>query len=433
MPRCEFCSAEALPLTRTSTRVWLGCPSCHQTWNVDVEGFSTESSPNAIASSTSPSERRAIARGCLIAALGVTLALTLRFLLRPALGDASPFLLFTPAVAIAAVYGGVTPAALATALSTALGSHFFLIAPGEPIIEKWDRVMLFVIVSAVITGSTSLLRRSRQQLAESLWREQKARARAEAADRTKDDFLALISHELQTPLSVVLGRIAGLRRQRMNPEAVDHALDAIERNAHVLNRLVDDVLDRSRIATGTLRLDPQLVSLNTVVAAAIDQMRGKIDAGGLLLDLSTPASDPAIFGDSIRLQQVLANLLTNAVKFTDPGGHVSVTVTQANDRARIVVADTGHGMRPDLLPHIFDAFRQGPETLAQSARGLGLGLAISRHLIERHEGTISAASGGPGRGSTFTITLPLAGRPYQPNPQSSVPLHSRDKSPFSIH
>jgi signal transduction histidine kinase len=145
-------------------------------------------------------------------------------------------------------------------LGTALGSRFFLSEVPESVVEKWDRVLLFVVVAVVMTSSSTLLRRSRRGLAASLWREQKARAMAEAVDRTKDDFLALVSHESQTPMSVVLGWIAAIRQRRLDPEALDHALDAVERNARILSRLVDDVLDRSRIATGTLHLAPQVIS-----------------------------------------------------------------------------------------------------------------------------------------------------------------------------
>jgi signal transduction histidine kinase len=418
MMECEFCGRHAAQLARTASRVWLGCSRCHRTWNVDVEscGTTTDELLLGIRDEDS-SPQMSVARGCLVAALTVAVALLVRMLLRPALGNASPFLLFTPAVAIAAFYGGVIPAALATALSTALGSHFVLGGAGEPVVEKWDRVILFVVVSAVMTASSTLLRRSRRQLAASLWREQKARAMAEAADRIKDDFLALISHELQTPMSVVLGWIAAIRQRRLNSDAVDHALEAIERNARILSRLVDDVLDRSRIATGTLRLDPQVISLLTVVRAAVDQMRAKIEAAGLHLKVAEPDNDMAVVGDSIRLQQVFTNLLSNAVKFTPKGGQISVALMATEQDARVTVADTGSGITGDVLPYVFDAFRQGQATLQQSSHGLGLGLSISRYLAERHDGTITVVSGGPGRGSAFTVTLPLA---QQPSPHGEV-------------
>ncbi len=413
MLQCEFCGGPAAQLARTVSRVWLGCPQCHRTWNVDVETCRSALAGVGSVPDDPRATRMSLARGCLVGALAVALALTVRVLLGPVLGVASPFLLFTPAVAIAALYGGVGPGIFATALSTILGSHFLLSTAGEPIVEQWDRVVLFVVVSVVMTGSITLLRRSRQQLAASLWREQKARAMAEAADRTKDDFLALISHELQTPMSVVLGWIAAIRQRRLNPDALDHALDAVERNAKILSRLVDDVLDRSRIATGTLRLDPQVISLVTVVRAAVDQGRGKVESAGIHLETTVPSDEVAVVADSIRLQQVFTNLLSNAAKFTPRGGRISVELTVTDRQARVRVADTGSGISPDMLPHVFDAFRQGRETLQQSSHGLGLGLSIARYLIERHDGTITVASDGPGLGSAFTVTLPVARQPLE--------------------
>lgn len=349
-----------------------------------------------------------IGRGCLLAAGLAIGALTLRMLLRPAIGNASPFLLFTPVVGIAALYGGMVPGVFATILSTALGSHFFLSLTGEPVVERWDRVILFVLVGTVITVSSALLRRSREQLAASLWREQKAHAVAQAADRTKDDFLAMISHELQTPISVILGWLSMTREGVLEPEATARALDTVERNARMLSRLVDDVLDRSRIATGTLRLDPQLISLVTVLHAAIDQVRGKIESSGLDLHTSLPSINVSIVGDSIRLQQVFTNLLTNAVKFTARGGSISVSLTTKEADATVTVTDTGSGISAEMLPLVFEPFRQGRETLRQSTLGLGLGLSIARYLVERHQGTIRCDSDGPGRGASFIVTLPLA-------------------------
>ena len=414
MLHCEFCRGPAVELVRTAARVWLGCPRCHQTWNIDIAGYNA-AIVDPVVRRKPGSSMTGLIRGCLIASFTVAMALIVRLLLRPAIGSASPFLLFTPAVAISAIYGGLVPGVLATSLSTVLGSHFFLAGIGEPVIEKWDRVVLFAIVGAVLTGASTLLRRSRHQLAASLWREQKARAVAEAADRAKDDFLALVSHELRTPMSVVLGWVTVMREQRLNPERAANALGAIERNAQILSRLVDDVLDRSRIATGTLKLDRHLISLMTVIRAAVDQMRSRIESAGLTLDLTEPPAEPKILGDSVRLQQVLTNLLTNAVKFTPSGGHISVTVTQDHSRATVIVSDSGAGIPAALLPHVFDPFRQGPQTGGPSSSpGLGLGLAIARDLIEQHEGSITATSDGPGLGSSFTIALPLAASPARP-------------------
>jgi signal transduction histidine kinase len=408
VPQCEFCDEPAVQLARTATRVWIGCPHCHRTWIVDAE--SSEGTVGEIVFTPECTEPRqmSVIGGSLIAVLTVSLALVLRMFLRPILGSSSPFLLFTPAVAISAFYGGVVPGSIATVLSTVLGSHFFLERTSEPLVEQWDRVILFMLVGGVITASSTLLRRSREQLSASLWNEQKARAVAEAADRAKDDFLALISHELRTPLSVVLGWMEAIRQGRLGQDALEHALDAVDRNARILSRLVDDVLDRSRMVTGRLRLDPQIISLGAVVRAAADQMRGKIELAGLNLEVRLPAEDPTIVGDFIRLQQVFTNLLSNALKFTPKSGRISVAIDVADVEAHVTVADSGSGIAPDLLPHVFDAFRQGVETRQQSPQGLGLGLSIARYLVEHHDGTITAASSGPGRGAVFTVTLPRA-------------------------
>jgi signal transduction histidine kinase len=408
MGECEVCGRRAVELAQTGRRIWLGCPRCHRTWNVGAEDYHDAAGDVAAQKVHESQAPMSFIRGYLIAVLTVVLALILRMLLRPLLGDASPFLLFTPAVAISALYGGIGPGVLATALSTSFGSHFFLRSTGELVIEKWDRLILFAVVGAVITTSSALLRRSRRQLSASLWREQKARAMAEAADQAKDEFLALVSHELRNPMNVVLGWIAALRRDRLSPAESQHAIDAIERNASMCNRLVDDVLDRSRIATDTLRLDPQVISLDTAVRAAVDQMRGKIEAAGLDLHVAISGDDTMIVGDSIRLQQVFTNLLSNAIKFTPRGGGVSVATTVAQGKARVTVTDTGSGITAEFLPHVFDAFRQDRHTLQHSSRGLGLGLSISRYLVERHGGTITATSEGRGRGSVFTVLLPLA-------------------------
>jgi uncharacterized protein DUF4118 len=176
MRACEFCGRGAAELAQTGRRIWLGCSHCHRTWNIALEDYDVTASAEAVQDDYQGHPPVSLLRGYLIAVLTVVLALLARILLHPLLGDASPFLLFTPAVAITALYGGVGPGAVATALSTIVGSHFFLRSPGELVIEKWDRVILFAVVGAVITTSSALLRRSRRQLAASLWHEQKARA-----------------------------------------------------------------------------------------------------------------------------------------------------------------------------------------------------------------------------------------------------------------
>jgi signal transduction histidine kinase len=361
-------------------------------------------------------------RGLFIAAFGVLLAFGVRIALRPLIGSASPFLMFTPAVAIAALYGGGFSGALATAASAILGSHFFLRALGEPALANWDRTVLFVVVGAVITGSSSYVQRARAELSRSLWREQKARAVAEAADRGKDDLLALISHELRVPASVILGRASMLRSSGYSAVSLPRAVDAIERNGQMIARLIEDLLEQSRIATGTLHLDPQPISLTTVLHTSIDQVRAKIVLKEQTLEPVWPDADVRIVGDSIRLQQVFTNLLSNSVKFTPPRGRIRVELTRTSALAEIKVVDTGAGIDPEFLPHVFEPFRQSGRTRGDSQSGLGLGLSVARHIVERHNGTIRVDSVGAGCGATFTVTLPRLDPQMECGIRGSAPL-----------
>lgn len=409
MADCELCHGPVDELARTSTQVWLGCPRCLHSWSVAAQGgrpSATDRTSIANARSTVPP----FARGCLIAGLAVGTAFVIRIVLTPVLGSASPFLLFTPAVATAALYGGMFPGMLATALSTALGSHFFLAEDGEAVVERWDRIGLFLLVGAVITISISKLRRSRELIAASLWREQRARAMAEAADRGKEDFLALMSHELRTPLSLMLGWIALIRQRQMDIDAQERAFETIDRNARIMSRLVEDVLERSRLETGMLRLDRRQMSLSAIVRAAIEQTRPRLESQGLQCVVNLPVEDCVVLADSERLQQVFTNLLANAMKFTPGGGRISIDMTTSATDATVTVSDTGCGIAQELLPHVFEVFRQGQERQQRSSDGLGLGLSIVHGLVERHGGTIRVKSDGPRLGSAFTVTLPLAVR-----------------------
>lgn len=347
-------------------------------------------------------------RGGLILSLAVGLAFAARLGLKPFIGAASPFLLFTPAVMIASFFVGPTAGAAATIASAILGSHFFLQTLGEPAIERWDRVALFLLVGASITIMSEIVRSTRQRLRDSLARERKARAEAEAANKIKDDFLAVVSHELRTPASVILGWASAIRTRSLTGDSLNRAVEAIERNARVQSKLVEDVLETSRVASGTLRLEPQRADLTALVSAAVEQLRPTIEACGLHLDIELPGEPAIVFVDPIRIQQVLANLLSNASKFTPQGGRITVLMTTTDTRAIVAVADTGVGITPEFLPRVFRRFEQDAATIGHSRRGLGLGLSIAHHLVEQHGGVLEAASEGRGRGATFTMTLPLA-------------------------
>jgi signal transduction histidine kinase/ActR/RegA family two-component response regulator len=227
----------------------------------------------------------------------------------------------------------------------------------------------------------------------------------EAAE-AKDRFLAVLSHELRTPLTAILGYAAFARKGKMNEAGVREALEVIERNAKLQTQLIEDLLDVSRIISGSLRLQVRPIALGPVVEAAVANAHPGAQAKRIPLDLVLHPSTVTIAGDPVRIQQIVSNLLVNAVKFTPPGGAVEVRLERSGPEARIVVHDTGSGIRREFLPHVFDRFRQDDATEARSHGGLGLGLAIVRHLVALHDGSVHAESPGEGQGSTFIVSLP---------------------------
>jgi PAS domain S-box-containing protein len=238
--------------------------------------------------------------------------------------------------------------------------------------------------------------------------ERAARAEAEEANRAKDEFLSTLSHELRTPLTPILGWIAMLRRGSLDEKAQQRAFEIIERSAKAQVQLVADLLDVSRIVTGKLHLEPRPVDFDDVVRASAAVVQPAADAKRIALTLSLPPRSTLLMGDPDRLQQVVWNLLSNAVKFTPEGGQVTVRLGQVERDAVLSVSDSGIGIPPAFLPYVFDRFRQADATSTRRFGGLGLGLAIVRHLVELHGGSVTAASEGDGRGATFAVRLPLA-------------------------
>ena len=255
-----------------------------------------------------------------------------------------------------------------------------------------------------------------KQLKAALASEQMARAEAENANRLKDEFLDTVSHELRTPLTAILGWAHMIRSNSLDQATILRAIETIERNAQAQAQLVEDILDVSRVATGKLRLNIEPVDVATVINAAIDSVLLAADSKDIQLEVTLDPSARYVSGDSGRLQQITWNLLSNAIKFTPSGGRVSVRLERDGSNAQIRVSDTGQGISPQFIPFIFERFRQADGSSTRRHGGLGLGLAIVRHLVELHGGTVQAASPGEGLGSTFTIKLPLA------------PSHERTKS-----
>jgi signal transduction histidine kinase/ActR/RegA family two-component response regulator len=236
---------------------------------------------------------------------------------------------------------------------------------------------------------------------------EKARASAEAANRAKDEFLATMSHELRTPLNAVLGWTMILRTSGDNEATRQRALDTIERNARAQAQIIEDLLDVSRIVTGKLRLEIGAVDLESVIDSALDSIRLAADSKRIQIRRQIDKTASVVTGDATRLHQVVSNLLTNAVKFTPPRGWIEVRLDGADGMARVSVKDNGQGISPEFLPYVFERFRQADGSTTRAHGGLGLGLAIVRHLIDLHGGSVRAESDGEGQGATFIVELPL--------------------------
>lgn len=254
-------------------------------------------------------------------------------------------------------------------------------------------------------------RRVEECLRLSLVGEQMARAEAETANRMKDEFLATVSHEIRTPLNAIMGWSHLLRSGSLDAATTERAIETIDRNAKSQAQIIEDILDVSRIITGKLLLNNEQVDIASVINAAIDSVQLAIDSKDLQLEVTHDPMARHTIGDANRLQQVVWNLLGNAIKFTPTGGRIELRVERDEDNLQIQVIDNGQGIGGEFLPYIFDRFSQADGTTTRKHGGLGLGLAIVRHLVELHGGTIKAESGGLGLGATFTVHLPFARPP----------------------
>jgi signal transduction histidine kinase/ActR/RegA family two-component response regulator len=277
-----------------------------------------------------------------------------------------------------------------------------------------------VALGESLESSANLLSQRERERTENLARAEMAREQAEAANRIKDEFLAVLSHELRSPLNPILGWSKLLRTGRLDATKTAHALETIERNAKLQTQLIEDLLDVSRILQGKLGLNMASVNLAVTIEAALETVRLAAQAKSIQIQLRLDPTTGQVLGDSARLQQVIWNLLSNAVKFTPEGGQVDIRVEHSSSHAQIQVSDTGKGIPPDFLPHVFEYFRQADSTTTRKFGGLGLGLAIARHLVELHGGTVWAESPGEGLGATFTVRLPLMPLPTS-TPQDSLP------------
>src|SRR5437016_1570222 len=314
--------------------------------------------------------------------------------------------LFVAAVMVSAWLGGLGCGLLATALATLVLDAVMASAwPAFTVSEEAvARLAVFVSVALFVSAVDLARRRSESQRALLLERERAARAEAEEANRAKDEFVTMVAHELRTPLTAILGWSVAMSDARLG-RAADRALEAIRRNATLQARVIADLVDLSRLGRGRLSLQLDTVDLRVVIDAAVDALMVTADARGVKVVTEVISTCPAVRGDAARLQQVVSNLLGNAMKHSDCGTTVHVSLDAVGATARIVVRDEGHGIAPELLPHVFEPYRQGGDERAAHS-GLGLGLAIVRQLVELHGGRVEASSHGVGHGACFTVLLP---------------------------
>jgi signal transduction histidine kinase len=326
-----------------------------------------------------------------------------------ALGSHEALFLFVPAVMLAAWFGGLTAGIVAT-IAAVLSIDLLLL---EPFGSSWNgaRDLIVLALFGGVCASMSVLTAGRRQAEvereKALRAAEQARHDAEINSRLKDQFLATLSHELRTPLNAVLGWARMLAQGQVEPHKVPAALATIQRNAHAQKQLVDDLLDVSAIVSGRLRLQPREIDLAEVVRGAVDSVRLSLDARHHRLSLQL--KPVRIIGDADRLRQVMWNLLSNAVKFTPDDGDINVHVEQSGQMARVSVRDNGRGIAQEFLPHVFEPFRQADASITRTSGGIGLGLALVRHLVEAHGGSVSVWSAGVRQGTTFEVLLPLHG------------------------
>jgi PAS domain S-box-containing protein len=314
-----------------------------------------------------------------------------------------------------------------------LANHCLLIAAdgcerpiddsGAPIRNRDGRIVGVVLVFRDVSDRRRAESERRDAALERdrlLEAERAARADAERASRVKDEFVAMVSHELRTPLNAMLGWTQLMGKPGATPDVIARGVDVISRNTRLQSQLISDLLDVSRIVAGKLRLEIDQVDLAAAIGDAIDTLQADADHKQIAIRRDVDTTVGMVAGDAARIQQILWNLLSNAIKFTGRGGEISVRLRKSRSGAEITVADTGVGIRPEFLPHIFDRFQQADQSITRRFGGLGLGLSIVKHLVELHGGSIAAHSGGIGRGATFTVILPASAGPSVESPSRST-------------
>jgi signal transduction histidine kinase/ActR/RegA family two-component response regulator len=341
------------------------------------------------------------------AILIVAVALALRLLLVPVTGTGAPYVVFFAAVLVTSLYAGPRPALLAVVLSAPLGAYVFVIRAGYPAIEAVGQAVLFIVDGVSVVYLSNLMARSRREANEAADALRRTQDELRVADRNKDEFLAVLSHELRNPLAAIRNSAYILMRSPSDMSAAQLAREVIDRQTTQLTRLVDDLLEVTRIARGKLQIRLKRIELGGVVHRAVEDQRSLFDARRILLEERMPPSNLWIEGDSARLIQVIHNLLGNAAKFTPSAGRVAVSLTPEGREAVLSVKDSGVGIAPEDLLRVFEPFVQLGQT-GTAEPSLGLGLALVKGIVELHGGTVSACSSKVAGGSEFLVRLPLS-------------------------
>lgn len=317
--------------------------------------------------------------------------------------------LFLAAVALTAWRAGKYPSLFAAVLAVMAIDYFFQppLSALELSFANSVNAVIFLVAALFINWIDEERKKAFAERDSLLESERAARLAAEEANRTKDKFLAMVTHDLRSPLNAILGWTQMLKKGNFDEAKIKKGLDVIERNSQAQANLIEDLLDISRIRTGKFEIVPQPLDLCRVVDEAIESVDASIVAKRIRLYSELDELTGPVYGDVDRLRQVVWNLLSNAVKFTPEDGVIEIRLDRANQHARLVVYDNGIGIKSDFLPFVFDSFRQSDHLGRAKSEGLGLGLAIVRHLVEAHGGTVRAASTGEGHGTTFTVELPL--------------------------
>ena len=361
----------------------------------------------------------------------------------------APFALFMFATVVAAWMAGVGPGILTGAIGLATRIYFDSPAGPGNLPVTWEEAVRLTLFAGFVVGTAVILDRMREDRRElearilAARREieerqrveaalEAARARAEEADRLKDEFLGMVSHELRTPLNAILGWVALLRNGALQPGRSQYALEIIQKNASEQARLVTNLLDIARSLTGQIHLDRTALDLTLAVSVVVESSRSAAEARQIGLSMTTAEVPLTVLGDLERVQQIAGHLLSNAIKFSPVGGQVSVAIARQGESAELVVANTGDGIDPAFVPHLFEPFRQAETGATRRYGGLGLGLALVRQLVELHGGSVSADNASPRGGARFTVRLPRLADNHSPvgvqEPLTAEPAEGAEKT-----